>query len=63
MRTITSLAVGFWLGRQIYLRYDKEEALKKERQAKERLLRLLATRRKATTAGMAIGAPVTLKKQ
>ena len=41
MRTVISLAVGFWLGRQIYLKYSKEEALQKERRLKERLKKLL----------------------
>ena len=41
MRTILSLAVGFWLGRQIYLQYDKEEALKKEKVVKDRLRKFL----------------------
>ena len=37
MRTIVSLAIGFWLGREIYIKYDKEEALKKEQAIKKRL--------------------------
>ncbi len=41
MRTVISLAVGFWLGRQIYLKYSKEEALQKERRLKERLKKVL----------------------
>ncbi|MDN5201240.1 hypothetical protein QQ008_07700 [Fulvivirgaceae bacterium BMA10] len=41
MRTILSLAVGFWLGRQIYIQYDKEEALKKEKVIKARLKKFL----------------------
>lgn len=41
MRTILSLAVGFWLGRQIYIQYDKEEALKKEKVVKDRLRKFL----------------------
>lgn len=37
MRTILSLAVGFWLGRQLYIRYDKTEALEKEKAIREKL--------------------------
>lgn len=41
MRTVLSLAVGFWLGRQIYIQYDKEEALRKEEIVKDRLKKYL----------------------
>ncbi len=41
MRTIMSLAVGFWLGRQLYIRYDQQEALEKERILKRKLQDLL----------------------
>ncbi len=41
MRTIMSLAVGFFLGRQLYLQYDKEEALKREQAFKDRIKKLL----------------------
>ncbi len=41
MRTVISLAVGFWLGRQLYLNYDREAALQKERRAKEKLKNFL----------------------
>ncbi len=41
MRTLISLAVGFWLGRKLYLQYDKEEALKKEQALKDRLKKVL----------------------
>jgi hypothetical protein len=37
MKTIITLAVGFWLGRQIYIKYDKEEAKKMEEGVKNRL--------------------------
>lgn len=41
MRTVIALAIGFWVGRQIYINYDKEEARKKEAQAKKRLKKFL----------------------
>ena len=37
MRTVVTLAVGFWLGRQIYVRYDREKIKKKEERVKSRL--------------------------
>jgi len=37
MRTILSLAVGFWLGRQLYTQYDKEQILKKEKHLKKKV--------------------------
>ena len=37
VRTVITLAVGFWLGRQLYINYDKAEAKKKEAQIKRRL--------------------------
>lgn len=37
MRTVVTLAVGFWLGRQVYIKYDKEKVKKKEEQVKNRL--------------------------
>jgi len=37
MRTVITLAVGFWLSRQIYIKYDKEKMKKKEDQVKSRL--------------------------
>ncbi|MBL6444681.1 hypothetical protein JMN32_00065 [Fulvivirga sp. 29W222] len=30
MKTIAALAVGFWLGRQMYINYDRQQALEKE---------------------------------
>ena len=41
MKTILTLGVGFWLGRQIYVNYDKRTALKKEAQLKARLQKFL----------------------
>ncbi|WP_339625478.1 hypothetical protein [uncultured Winogradskyella sp.] len=41
MKTILTLGVGFWLGRQIYINYDKRTALKKEAQLKARLQKFL----------------------
>lgn len=41
MKTILTLGVGFWLGRQIYINYDKRIALKKEAQLKARLQKFL----------------------
>jgi len=34
IRTILALAVGFWLGRQVYISYALAEALKKKQPAK-----------------------------
>jgi hypothetical protein len=41
MKTILTLGVGFWLGRQMYVNYDKRTALKKEAQLKARLQKFL----------------------
>jgi len=41
MKTILTLGVGFWLGRQLYINYDKKAAKKKEAQVKKRLLQFL----------------------
>lgn len=41
MRTVIALAIGFWVGRQIYINYDKEEARRKEAKAKNRLKQFL----------------------
>lgn len=41
MKTVIALAIGFWVGRQIYINYDKEEALKKEAQVKKRMKQFL----------------------
>ncbi|MBQ21677.1 MAG: hypothetical protein CMD31_13060 [Flavobacteriales bacterium] len=37
MRTVVTLAVGFWLGRQLYVRYDREKVKKKQERVKSRL--------------------------
>lgn len=37
MRTVITLAVGFWLGRQIYVKYDREKVQQKEERVKSRL--------------------------
>ena len=41
MKTILTLGVGFWLGRQLYINYDKRTALRKEAQLKARLQQFL----------------------
>lgn len=41
MKTILTLGVGFWLGRQIYVNHDKRKALKREARLKARLQRFL----------------------
>ncbi len=41
MKTILTLGVGFWLGRQLYINYDKKEARQKEAQIKRRLTQFL----------------------
>tara|TARA_R110002049_G_scaffold113040_3_gene263077 strand:+ start:4092 stop:4274 length:183 start_codon:yes stop_codon:yes gene_type:complete len=41
MKTILTLGAGFWLGRQIYVNYDKRTVLKKEAQLKARLQKFL----------------------
>ena len=42
MRTVITLAVGFWLGRTIYINYDKDTAKKKEEAIKNRLKNVLS---------------------
>lgn len=42
MRTVITLAVGFWLGRSIYIHYDKETAKKKEAAIQKRLKNVLS---------------------
>ena len=37
MRTVITLAVGFWLGRQVYIKYDKKKVQQREQQVKSRL--------------------------
>ncbi len=41
MKTVITLAVGFFIGRQIYINYDKNEARKKEAEVKNRLKQFL----------------------
>lgn len=41
MRTVIALAIGFWVGRQIYINYDKEEARRKEADVKRRMKQFL----------------------
>ncbi|WP_010520472.1 hypothetical protein [Aquimarina agarivorans] len=43
MKTILTLGVGFWLGRQLYINYDKQEALQREAKIKKRLTSFLET--------------------
>lgn len=44
MRSIMSLALGFWIARQIYINYDKEEAIRKEADVKNKLKKFLSDR-------------------
>ncbi len=37
MKTIVTLAIGLWIGRQIYLAYDKQKALQKQAEITRRL--------------------------
>ena len=41
MKTVITLAIGFFIGRQIYINYDKSEARKKEAAVKDRLKEFL----------------------
>ncbi|MBL4574817.1 MAG: hypothetical protein JKY51_01795 [Opitutaceae bacterium] len=41
MKTVITLAIGFLIGRQIYINYDKNEARKKESEVKDRLKQFL----------------------
>lgn len=41
MKTVLTLGIGFWLGRQIYINYDKKTARQKEEHLKKRLLSFL----------------------
>ncbi len=41
MKTVITLAIGFFIGRQIYINYDKNEARKKEAEVKDRLKQFL----------------------
>ena len=44
MRTVITLAIGFWLGRQTYIKYDKQTALK-QRRANQKPLEVLFGRK------------------
>ena len=37
MKTILTLGVGFWLGRELYLKYDKKATYRKRQQISKRL--------------------------
>ena len=50
MKTIITLGVGFWLGRQIYINYDKQEALNREQHIKKRLFEFLDENKFSTAA-------------
>ena len=41
MKTILALAVGFWIGREVYIRYDRQIVLDKEKQLKDKMKNLL----------------------
>ena len=41
MRTIITLGVGFWLGRQLYINHDKRVARARETRLKQRLVSFL----------------------
>ena len=41
MKTVITLAVGFWIGRSVYIHYDRQTALKKEQAIKKRLKSVL----------------------
>jgi hypothetical protein len=41
MKTILTLSIGFWLGRQLYNNYDKHNALNREGLTKARLQEFL----------------------
>lgn len=49
MKTILTLGVGIWLGRQIYTNYEKRSTLRKEAQLKARLLQFLEANNFSTT--------------
>ena len=42
MKTVAALAVGFWLGRQLYINYDRQQAIQREAAVKRRLKNVLA---------------------
>lgn len=37
MRTIITLAIGFYFGREIYLKHDKQKVMEKEEAIKQKL--------------------------
>ncbi len=41
MKTIITLAMGFWISRQIYIRFDKEQTRIQHSKAKKRLQQFL----------------------
>ena len=41
MRTIITLGIGFWMGRQLYINHDKRVARAREAKLKQRLMSLL----------------------
>lgn len=41
MRTIITLAIGYWIARQIYVNFDKEQSRIKETKTKKRLTAFL----------------------
>ncbi len=41
MRTIITLAIGYWIARQIYINFDKEQSRIKEEKARKRLTSFL----------------------
>lgn len=41
MKTVFTLAIGIWIGRQIYINYDHQQALGKEEKLKKRLVQFL----------------------
>ena len=49
MKTIITLGVGFWLGRQLFINFDRQEALKKETAIKKRLVSFLKEKRFSST--------------
>ncbi len=41
MKTVLTLAVGFWIGRQVYLNHSKKQAMEKEAAVKKQLHEVL----------------------
>ena len=42
MKSIMSLALGFWIARQIYINHDKEKSMQKEARMKNKLKKFLS---------------------